>query len=138
MSRGAIQKDGDSEILSEINVIPLVDISLVLLIIFMVTANYIMASSFTVDIPQAKHAKVAQQEDIAAIIVSREGPVYLDNELVTAAELKRKMRAKLEFNPNIAVDLCADKNATFKNVIQVLDLLSELGITKLNITAATE
>lgn len=138
MGLRGLQKDSGDEILSEINVIPLVDISLVLLIIFMVTANYIMTASFSVDIPQASHAKPVQQPDIVTISVSREGPVYVENELVTSAELKRKMRARYGNNPNISVLLSVDKNANFKNVVNVLDSLSELGITRLNIAAAKE
>lgn len=131
-------KDSGDEILSEINVVPLVDISLVLLIIFMVTANYIMTPSFKVDLAQAAHAKVVQQADVVAISISREGPVYLENELVTAKELRKRMQAKYRSKPDISVMLSVDKNVNFKNVVNILDCLSELGITKLNITAATE
>lgn len=131
-------KDAGDEILSGINIIPLVDISLVLLIIFMVTANYIMTSSFTVDIAQAAHAKAVAQADMVTISISRQGPVYLGNELVTTEELKRKMQARRANNPDISVMISVDKNASFKNVVQVLDLLSELGITKLNIAAVAE
>lgn len=131
-------KDSGDEILSEINVVPLVDISLVLLIIFMVTANYIMTPSFKVDLAQAAHAKVVQQTDIVTISISREGPVYLENELVTVKELKKKIQAKYKSNPDISVMLSVDKNVNFKNVVNILDCLSELGITKLNITATTK
>jgi biopolymer transport protein ExbD len=138
MAGRSFQKDSGDEILSEINVIPLVDISLVLMLIFMVTANYIMTSSFTVDIAQAAHAKVVQQTDVVTIGISREGPVYLDNELVTTEELKSKVRSIYKNNPDISVILSADKNVNFKNVVFILDYLSELGITKLNIAATTE
>lgn len=97
-----------------------------------------MTSSFTVDIPQAKYGKSVQQSDIITITISREGPVYLENELVTTAELKRRMQAKYRNNPNISVMLSVDKNVNFKNVVYILDCLSELGITKLNIAATTE
>lgn len=138
MAGRGLQKDSGDDILSEINVVPLVDISLVLLIIFMVTANYIMASSFAVDIPKAGHAKPTQELDIATISISREGPLYLEDELVTVSELKSKMQAIYEDNPAVAVVISADKNVNFRNVVQVLDLLSELGITKLNLAAAVE
>ena len=72
MAGRSFQKDSGDEILSEINVIPLVDISLVLMLIFMVTANYIMTSSFTVDIPQAKYAKAAEQDNMAGCHVSKQ------------------------------------------------------------------
>ena len=138
MAGRLFQKDSGDEILSDINVIPLVDISLVLLLIFMVTANYIMTSSFTVDIAQASHARVMQEPDIVTISVTREGPVYLGNELVTTSELKARMRDKHRNNPNITVMLSADKNVNFKEVVSILDCLSELGITNLNIAAASE
>ncbi len=128
----------DDEILSEINIIPFVDISLVLLIIFMVTANYILTSSFTVDLAQAAHAKAVSETSMVSISVSREGPVFLERQLVTLAELKRKMRVEYRNNPNIAVMLSVDKNANFKNVVGILDMLSELGISRLNIAAASE
>jgi biopolymer transport protein TolR len=136
-SRGFAKDSGD-EILSEINVIPLVDISLVLLLIFMVTANYIMTSSFTVDIPQAKYAKTAEQDSMATVSITREGPVYLESEIVTTDELKKKMQARHKDNPDMAVILSVDKNVNFKNVVKILDLLSELGISRLNIAAAAE
>lgn len=138
MASRAFQKDSGDEIISEINVIPLVDISLVLLIIFMVTASYIVSSSFKVDLPVAAHAKAAQQSEVVAISISREGPVYFENELVTTEELKRKIQAQYRNNSNISVVVSADKNVNFKNVVKILDVLSELGITKLNIAAIEE
>lgn len=138
MAGHGFYKDSGDEILSEINVIPLVDISLVLLIIFMITANYIMTSSFTIDVPQARSAKAAEQNDAVTITISREGPVYLDNDLVTIKEFKKQMQDRYRNNPNISVMLSVDKNVNFKNVVNILDCLSELGITKLNIAAAAE
>ena len=138
MAGRALRKDDGDEILSGINIIPLVDISLVLLIIFMVTANYIMTSSFTVDISQAKHAKTTQQNNVVNITIFREGAIRIENEPVTVSELRSKAQAKYKDNPDISVVLYVDKNVNFKNVVSVLDLLSELGITRLNIAAAAE
>ena len=138
MSGRGFQAESPDEILSQINVIPLVDISLVLLLIFMVTANYIMTSSLTVDIPQAKHAKTTQQNEVMTITISREGPLYVENELVTTSELKTKMQTAYEKNSNLSVILSADKNVSFKNIVKVLDLLSGLGINKISISAITE
>ncbi len=138
MAGRGIQKETGDEILSEINVIPLVDISLVLLIVFMVTANYIMTPSFTVDIPKATHAKKTQADDTVTISISPRGTLYIESDLVAADDLKRKMGAIYKDNPNIAVVLSVDEKVNFKNVVTVLDLLSELGITRININASTE
>jgi biopolymer transport protein ExbD len=136
-SRG-IQKETGDEIFSEINVIPLVDISLVLLIIFMATANYIMTSSFTVDIPKATHVKNAQADDTVTISISPRGTFYFENDLVSTNDLKRKIEGKYRENPKVAVILSVDEKSNFKNVVAVLDLLGELGITMININASTE
>lgn len=138
MGNRGIPKDTSDEILSEINVIPLVDISLVLLIIFMVTANYIMTSSFTVDIPKAAHAKKTQADDMIMISISPRGTLYLENDLVAIGELKKKLETRYRENPKVAVVLSVDEKTNFKNVAAVLDLLGELGITRININASTE
>ena len=89
-----------------------------------------------------QHAEAAkateQQDNMASISITREGPVYLESEVVTTDELKRKMLARYKTNPDIAVVLSVDKNVNFKSVVKVLDLLSELGISRLNIAAAVE
>ena len=138
MGARASRRDNFDEIVSEINIVPLVDISLVLLIIFMVTANYIMTSSFRIDIPQASHAKQIQPGYTVTINISREGPVYIENELVTSAELRKRMRAKFQDNHDMAVIISADRNISFKSVVNILDLLSEIGISRLNIATVNE
>ena len=137
MARWRIEEFGD-EVISEINVIPLVDISLVLLIIFMVTANYIMTSSISVDLPKASHTQSASTKESLGITISRDGPVYLDSELVTTKELKGKLTSSFKKNPNLNVILNVDKAVHFKDVIGIMDMLSELQITKMNITVVDE
>mgnify|MGYP001559115833 CR=1 FL=1 len=138
MGARALQRDNFDEIISEINIIPLVDISLVLLIIFMVTANYIMPSSLAINIPQASHAKQIQPNDVITIDISREGPIYIEKKLVTSAELRKRIQAKFQDNHDMAVILSADRNVSFKNVVNILDLLSEIGISRLNIATVNE
>ena len=137
MAGRRIDTAGD-DIISEINIIPLVDVSLVLLIIFMVTASYITASSIKVDIPQATYAKATEETNTATVIISRDGPVYFENELVTNRQLREKMKTRYRDNPELSVVLSVDKAVNFKNVVAVLDVLSELGISKLNIAATNE
>lgn len=138
MAGRILQRDSEDAIISEINVIPLVDISLVLLIIFMVTASYIMTSSFIVDMPKAAHGGEVPQEDTVMISVTREGPVYVDDKLVSSAELKKTMKEKFLANAQIGVVLSADKGAYFQDVVSILDLLSGIGINKLNIATEKE
>lgn len=138
MAGHRFQTDTGDEIISEINVIPLVDISLVLLIILMATANYILTSAFTVDLPQANNAGAIEDDNLVTVRVSSDGPIYLENEVVTTAELKKEVGAKYKQNPDISVILASEKSTQFKDVIRVFDILSALGIKKLNIAVVNE
>lgn len=123
------------EIISDINVIPLVDISLVLLIIFMVTANY-LTTYLNVKLPEAKYSEDTSVNNpfYATVTITRDGPVYLENELVTTAELKDKLAARISQNAKMGVILNVDKRANFGNAVVVLDTLQALGIKNTSIS----
>ena len=136
----AIRHYADSdEIIADINVIPLVDISLVLLIIFMVTANY-LTTYLNVKLPEAKYAQetAPQNPFFATVTVTQEGPVYLEKELVTMAELKERLKKRHDENPQLAIVLNVDKRANFGNAVVVLDNLQAIGITNTNISTVDE
>ena len=123
------------EIIADINVIPLVDISLVLLIIFMVTANYLTAY-LNVKLPEAKSATEAAGTNaaIATITVTQEGPVYLENVLVTTDELRAKLKQRFDENAKLSVILNVDKRANFGSAVAVLDILQGIGIKNTDIS----
>ena len=127
------------EIISDINVIPLVDISLVLLIIFMVTANY-LTTYLNVKLPEAKYAEDASTQNpfFATVTVTRDGPVYLENELVNTSELKEKIAKRLAENAKMGVILNVDKRANFGNAVIVLDALQSLGIKNTSISTVED
>ncbi len=122
------------EIISEINVIPLVDVSLVLLIIFMVTANY-LTTYLNVKLPEAQYAEEVSDKNMlfATVTVTRDGPVYLEDDLVDTQELKEKLAGRLAENPRMAVILNVDRRANFGNAVIVLDALQALGIKNTSI-----
>jgi len=126
-------RDDDDHIISQINVVPLVDISLVLLIIFIVTANHIMMPSIKVEIPRASHAQGADESGDANITISGEGVIYLDEKVVTIKELKEGVALRYKKNPQLTVVLNVDKATYFQRVVDALDVLGEQGITKINI-----
>src|SRR4051794_15051229 len=85
---GGIQSDGDDEI-TGINVTPLVDITLVLLIIFMVTANFIVRDTFEADVPKAAHGGETVQ-GLINVGLDKEGKIFLDGAAVSEAEMIRR------------------------------------------------
>ncbi len=111
--------------LSEINVTPFVDVMLVLLIIFMVTAP-LMQQGIDINLPQAKGKEMTPAERIV-ITVKKEGKIYLDKKAVTLETLRVKLSKKL----NREVFLKADKDVPYGLVIAVMGELREIGIEKL-------
>lgn len=111
--------------LSEINVTPFVDVMLVLLIIFMVTAP-LLQQGIDINLPQAKGKEMPPAERII-ITIKKDGKIYLDKTAVTLESL----RLKLSKSMNKEVFLKADKNVPYGNVVAVMGELREIGIEKL-------
>jgi len=136
MKRGPRQQ----RLVAEINITPFTDVILVLLVIFMITTPLISQLSLKVRLPEAKSGKpieTAARHEQAAITITNEGLVYLDDKLVTRKELKDRMAVLHQNNPSIAVILRSDRMVQFKNIVGVLDILTELGIKNLNIAATS-
>lgn len=113
--------------MSEINVTPLVDVMLVLLIIFMVTAP-LMQQGIDVNLPKAKGKDLPQSERIT-IIIKRDGKIYMNDNPVTIAEMKRKLEVISKLNPDVF--LKADKDVSYGLVVEVMGEVKELGIERL-------
>ena len=111
--------------LSEINVTPFVDVMLVLLIIFMITAP-LLQQGIDINLPQAKAKEMSPTERIV-ITVKKDGKIYLDKTSVTLEVLS----VKLSKSTNKEVFLKADKDVPYGSVVEVMGELREIGIEKL-------
>lgn len=127
-------------LVSEINITPFTDVILVLLIIFMITTPLISQTNLKVNLPAAKSGTQPEtiRQSKADITITREGPVYLNGKLVTKKELREQIRIMYGNNPGLVVTVHSDKTVKFQDIVNVLDPLTELGITKLNIAATAE
>jgi len=113
--------------MSEINVTPLVDVMLVLLIIFMVTAP-LLQQGVDVNLPKAKGKNLPPEERLS-IVIKKGGEIFLNDNHVSMAELTKKLAAISKLNPNVF--LKADKDVPYGLVVEVMGEVKEAGIEKL-------
>ena len=122
--------------------VAMTDIVLNMFIFFFISFSLLYTFSpwkkLDVKLPKAEHATTIKDKDQINIIVSADGPVYLDKELVTMKELKEKVYLRYKTNPDLSVLLCGDKRRSFRDVVGVLDVLSGIGITRLSIASVDE
>ncbi len=125
MAGGAGRRRG---IIAEINVTPLVDIMLVLLIIFMLTAHLIAKQAIEVELPRAANATTLKPTTIAVTLTS-DGSLYLNDKAVTPAALRNEVAAAVAKDPKTQVVISGDKSVSHGRVVWVLDLVKSLGVT---------
>jgi biopolymer transport protein ExbD len=131
--------DGDDSggMISGINVTPLVDITLVLLIIFMVTATYIVRQAIQVDLPRAANAGESTGTTLA-VMLTKEGDIYLDGRKSDETGLRDAARNAAAKDKDTRVIISADKNSLHGAVVHVLDLIKGEGIAKFAINIEKE
>lgn len=122
-----MKTDRNRTVLSEINVTPFVDVMLVLLVIFMVTAP-LMQQGVDVNLPKAKGKELPPDERIS-LVIKRNRTVYMNDTPVSMTEMKQKLEAISKLNPNVF--LKADKDVPYGLVVEVMGEIKEAGIEKL-------
>jgi len=116
----------------EINVVPMLDLAWNLLIVFMlvITAS---VQGISVNLPKASAAVSKIKPSTKAITITAEGTIFLDSFPVTISELEARLRQYKAADPNLPVLVRGDEKITYKNIIDVLDLLQRLDITQLGL-----
>ncbi|MDO8546793.1 MAG: biopolymer transporter ExbD [Nitrospirales bacterium] len=115
--------------MAEINIVPLVDVVLVLLVIFMVTAP-MLYRGMDINLPRSSSNTIKPEERVV-LTVERDRRVYVDKELIPLAQLLQKMDALRRKNPDVSVFLRADQDVPYGTVVQVMDSVKKAGIVKL-------
>jgi biopolymer transport protein ExbD len=123
---------GDAEpapMIAGINVTPLVDITLVLLIIFMVTASYIVSPSIKVDLPKAGTGG-EQQRSALSLTLTAQGALFLNGAPSDDAALGRYIAGALPRDPNLQAVIAADRAVSHGSVVHLIDVVRRAGIRR--------
>ena len=127
---GGMNYDNDDQAISEINVVPLVDIILVVLIIFMVTAPLVLKPTIDVNLPQSSTGEQKKAAKNLEVVIAKDGRFFLDGQNVDLAKLKEMVTSAAKNSPDTAAVLTADKGITLETLTQVIDAIKKSGVKK--------
>lgn len=132
---GSMHGGSDSdEPIAEINVVPLVDIILVVLIIFMVTAPLVLKPTIDVSLPQAASGEQQQAPKTLEVVISKGGVIHFDGKEISVEQLKEQVGQEAKASAESSVVLTADKDVTLDALTPVIDAIKSSGIKKLGFT----
>jgi biopolymer transport protein TolR len=120
---------GDDDMITDINVTPLVDIMLVLLIIFMLTANLIVAPAIKVDLPNAATGEGSEPSTIA-LTLTKDNKLYLNGKETTEEAVKAFVPGEIAKKADLQAIVAADQEVSHGQVVHLIDLVRTLGISK--------
>lgn len=132
MAGGA--KQDDEELIATINVTPLVDIVLVLLIVLMVTSSYLVNKAINVELPKASTGETTAQS--MSISVDQTGKLFLDGTPIDAPALSQRVKVAHDKDPDVKAIISADGRVRHAEVVAVIDLLRREKVTKFAINTS--
>lgn len=130
MAMGNFEPSGAGQPMSEINTTPLVDVMLVLLVIFIITAP-LMTRAISLDIPKADTPTVTVSKDTLNIGINAAGEVFIDKKKVSRQELESVLRSAAEKSKQTSIHLRAERDTRYEAVLDVMSLANGLGLTQL-------
>ncbi|MCI5821169.1 MAG: biopolymer transporter ExbD [Elusimicrobia bacterium] len=120
-------------VMAEINMVPFIDITLILLIIFMVMSPMLVQMQLTVDLPKSKAINTQAEDDVIRIEVQRNGTISVMNKTLTLKNLERELILRMGKANKKTILVQADKDVPIQQVVDVFDVAKKLGAAKLGI-----
>ena len=124
----------EEDLITDINVTPLVDIVLVLLIVLMVTSSYLVNKSINVELPKAATGETTTPT--MSISLDVDGKLYLDGTTITERELQDRVREEYKKDPEVKAVISADGRVKHMQVVTVIDILRRENVTKFAINTS--
>ena len=134
MSFGRLERTPGAKPMSDINMTPLIDVMLVLLVIFIITAP-LLASSIKLDLPKTEAAKPGGAAQFVTVVVDSAGQTYLNDQLVSLASLAQKLTQTAQANPETEVQLRADATVPYGRVVEVMGTAQKAGLNRIGFVA---
>ena len=132
------EEDFDAPIVAEINITPLVDIFLVLLIIFMVTSSVMNQMGVQIQLPNSNQAATASESGGVLVSVTQSGEISVNGVSVSPEQLSFALKKSLEKSTDKTVLLEGDKNAVLGKVVQIMDEAKKAGAQKFSVATSSQ
>lgn len=136
MAFGGFNQDADGE-MSDINVIPLVDIMLVLLVIFIITAP-VITHSVKIDLPRVSHERTETPPQTVTLSLDADGTLYWNDEALAAESLQGRLAESVAAHPDMELHLRADQRTAYERLARVLIQAREAGVLRIGFITEPE
>ncbi|MBP0942493.1 biopolymer transporter ExbD [Pseudomonas alliivorans] len=131
----AFSTQDSDEVLSEINVTPLVDVMLVLLVVFIVTAP-LLTNSIPINLPKTESVAPVEQKDPLVVSIDGQGKLFINKDEIQPDLLETNLKAAKDKAPDVRVQLQADDGVNYGEVARAMASIERAGITKLSVITA--
>ncbi|MCH5569037.1 ExbD/TolR family protein [Pseudomonas syringae] len=131
----AFSTQDTDEVLSEINVTPLVDVMLVLLVVFIVTAP-LLTNSIPINLPKTGSVAPVEQKDPLVVSIDGQGKLFINKDEIQPDLLESNLKAARDKAPDVRVQLQADNGVNYGEVARAMASIERAGITKLSVITA--
>ncbi len=130
MAFGRLERSSGSQPMSDINMTPLIDVMLVLLVIFMITAP-LMSSSLKLDLPKTEGARPTDASQYITVAVNPQGQLFWGDEAVSGEQLKLRIREAALRGPGTEVQLRADQSVPYGRIAELIGLVQDGGLSRI-------
>jgi len=136
MAFGRLERSPGSLPMSEINMTPLIDVMLVLLVIFIITAP-LLSSSLKLELPRAEGARPSDAPAFIVVAVDAQGQLFVGDEKLDAPQLSARVHAAAAHDPMTEVQLRADKRVPYGKVAELIGLVQDAGLSRIGFITET-
>ena len=134
MAFGRLERTQGPQPMSEINVTPLVDVMLVLVVIFILTAP-LLASSLRLDLPRSEAAQPGDAPRSVSIGIDRAGAMFFNDQPVSREQFEQRLAQAGKANPDTEVQLRADQSVPYGRIVEVMGLAQKAGLNRIGFVA---